>query len=368
MNIQPFSKIEHDDLLKLVLFASELNNGFDNFENTTLDALKDIFAYPVTSYSIWGCDDINQTVLYDVFSHYFNEQHLIDYADSMWKDDLDSEDWDAYRAKNAQFPIAIRHFDDKSQNPFDKRMINNGVNCQIIIGSNISAAFPLHSLCIYKAIGTEIDDYEHLLLECIAEIFNSIVGKYKASITRQTILSILRRNLDSDPSGLLFYNRDRTIIECNEKFRQYGKMLADRSSVSEIISFCMRQLDFSGSGTSPAPVSCRVNDFDINLEPAHTDAPDKTLSEYCIIRITPKSNVPATVRKPANHYLDYGLTKREAEVADYLAQGYSNQEISEAMFISMPTVKTHIENIYTKFNVHSRREFFKILEAVKNHQ
>ena len=48
------------------------------------------------------------------------------------------------------------------------------------------------------------------------------------------------------------------------------------------------------------------------------------------------------------------LSKRELEVLEYIAAGLSNQKISEALFVSMSTVKTHLRNIYTKLEVHSR--------------
>lgn len=48
------------------------------------------------------------------------------------------------------------------------------------------------------------------------------------------------------------------------------------------------------------------------------------------------------------------LTLREKEVLAKLASGLSNQEIAEQLFISIPTVKMHISNIYEKIGVASR--------------
>jgi LuxR family maltose regulon positive regulatory protein len=50
------------------------------------------------------------------------------------------------------------------------------------------------------------------------------------------------------------------------------------------------------------------------------------------------------------------LTTREQEVLDLLAQRLSNQEIADKLFISITTVKSHIQNIYGKLNVNKRRE------------
>jgi DNA-binding NarL/FixJ family response regulator len=50
------------------------------------------------------------------------------------------------------------------------------------------------------------------------------------------------------------------------------------------------------------------------------------------------------------------LTTKEQEVLARLAEGRSNQQIAEAMFVTPATVKTHLSNIYTKLGVANRRE------------
>jgi len=50
------------------------------------------------------------------------------------------------------------------------------------------------------------------------------------------------------------------------------------------------------------------------------------------------------------------LSERELEVLRFIAGGLSNQKITEELFISMSTVKTHLRNIYGKLEVHSRTE------------
>lgn len=60
----------------------------------------------------------------------------------------------------------------------------------------------------------------------------------------------------------------------------------------------------------------------------------------------------------------YDLTNREIEVMRELADGRSNREIAEALFISEATVKTHMHHIYRKLGVGNRRELQEALGAV----
>jgi DNA-binding NarL/FixJ family response regulator len=50
------------------------------------------------------------------------------------------------------------------------------------------------------------------------------------------------------------------------------------------------------------------------------------------------------------------LTSREIDVLEQLAQGLSYTVIAENLFLSPSTVRKHIENIYTKLQVHSKLE------------
>ena len=48
------------------------------------------------------------------------------------------------------------------------------------------------------------------------------------------------------------------------------------------------------------------------------------------------------------------LTPREREVLIYIAEGYTNREIAEALVISIKTVDRHRENIMNKLDLHNR--------------
>ena len=50
------------------------------------------------------------------------------------------------------------------------------------------------------------------------------------------------------------------------------------------------------------------------------------------------------------------LNKREMEILTLLAQGHSNQEIAAKLFISLSTVKTHIQNLFEKLDVKRRTQ------------
>ena len=53
------------------------------------------------------------------------------------------------------------------------------------------------------------------------------------------------------------------------------------------------------------------------------------------------------------------LTEREREVLQYVAEGRTNQEIADCLFISIKTVLRHRESIMEKLGFHNRTELIK---------
>jgi two-component system response regulator NreC len=54
-----------------------------------------------------------------------------------------------------------------------------------------------------------------------------------------------------------------------------------------------------------------------------------------------------------------GLSPREREVLQLIAEGYSNRQMSEIMSISIKTVQTHRMNLMSKLNLHDRADLIK---------
>ena len=58
----------------------------------------------------------------------------------------------------------------------------------------------------------------------------------------------------------------------------------------------------------------------------------------------------------ASERLSEPLSERELEVLALVAAGKSNGEIASSLFVSLSTVKTHINNLYPKLGARSRTQ------------
>ena len=65
---------------------------------------------------------------------------------------------------------------------------------------------------------------------------------------------------------------------------------------------------------------------------------------------------------------DEPLTEREIEVLIFVARGYSNQDIANALFISERTVRTHVSNILSKLHLANRTQaaLYALKEGLTN--
>jgi two-component system, NarL family, response regulator LiaR len=81
----------------------------------------------------------------------------------------------------------------------------------------------------------------------------------------------------------------------------------------------------------------------------------KSVEDYnvCVSCTRPK---PTYRRDPAIELLVSTLSERERDVLRLVTAGYSNQRIAEACFLSMHTVRTHVQSILVKLGVHSKLE------------
>lgn len=59
--------------------------------------------------------------------------------------------------------------------------------------------------------------------------------------------------------------------------------------------------------------------------------------------------------REVNRTYEENLTPREWEVLALIAQGYSDKEVANSLFISTETARTHVKSIYKKLHVSTRR-------------
>jgi ATP/maltotriose-dependent transcriptional regulator MalT len=84
------------------------------------------------------------------------------------------------------------------------------------------------------------------------------------------------------------------------------------------------------------------------------------LKEVEVVREVPVpiSSAPFSVNEEQQRQL--GITKRELEILEHIAQGLSNREIANKLFVSENTVKTHSSRLFDKLSARRRTQAVQI--------
>ena len=81
------------------------------------------------------------------------------------------------------------------------------------------------------------------------------------------------------------------------------------------------------------------------------------MSAYIARKVVQSFQKQSPTAKP-----DEVLSRRESEVLGYVARGYSDKEVAEALGLTSATVRSYLKTIYSKLHVHSRTQ--AIIKAV----
>jgi len=104
-----------------------------------------------------------------------------------------------------------------------------------------------------------------------------------------------------------------------------------------------------------AEVRARLDEaaFEAAKEEGRAMSPGQAV-EYALVEpATPDGDVPTTTPSSAPEH-PAGLTPREVEVLGLVAEGLTNVEVAQRLFLSPRTIDTHLTSIYHKLGVSSR--------------
>ena len=92
------------------------------------------------------------------------------------------------------------------------------------------------------------------------------------------------------------------------------------------------------------------------LKTAHPDDLTSAIRQAFDHSIYLAGTRPTLVPPPAKPDFSHGLTRRELEILQLTAEGYSNADLARTLWVTEQTVKFHLSNIYRKLDVSNRTE------------
>lgn len=133
---------------------------------------------------------------------------------------------------------------------------------------------------------------------------------------------------------------------CKEVRQKYPAIHIIGISTSEQPSIIRKMIENGASGYLLKDASKKEI-----IEALHTVVSGKTYVNFSVAQAlkskTPDESLPV-------------LTRREKEVLDLIAEGFTNQEIADKLFLDVTTINSHRKNMLTKYHVKNTAALVKL--------
>jgi|GEM_PF-916900 len=352
-----YKNLTIEDYQKILKFITTLNN-VDVFETEVLQLLKNLIDFDqgilITLKSdssiskIYGyqtsCDFIQE---YSV--KYHNIDPVIDYKNRAASESLADQTRNIdIRIPNsdreyAQYKLFYGKYNIENCMMFSINERGDGIR---LYRRNGAAAFTDQDFEVCKFVSSAIGDLykTHLKYEEI---------KYNAKLYR-----IIKSNMYF---GVLLFDDAFQLISYNKIGIERLSELTHKQIVSDMTSqlttILKQMLETEAQSGQNLTIYKIMDNYIIELLiNRELDEFGNIVTNY-IVFLYGKAWFGSILTMSAEKVIDkYELTEREKQLVSLILQGYSNQQISERLFISTYTVKEHIKSIFRKMNLKSRGE------------
>ena len=185
------------------------------------------------------------------------------------------------------------------------------------------------------------------------QMLNLLVPAFEAGLRFRQHLTRARRQLrtvlDQHHVALVAFDADGAEVHRNRAFVRLLPDADDAEAVLRAARSLVRTLQQASSDELPTAsqaVRCAAGRYALRA------CYDATVAGDGGVLVT----VERTSVLPSQRQVErrFALTQREAEVALLMAEGYTDQEISERLFISVHTARCHTARVLTKLGLSSR--------------
>lgn len=197
------------------------------------------------------------------------------------------------------------------------------------------------------------------LIQLFQPHFTNVFKDYGKEIDIGRIFHVLEQY---NCIGVGCFDNKLNFIGCNHTYRQHleshGFLDLSNNPISNCFRSLCRQMSRSGS-ISGRNIEYKMEDSPLFLEVSKTRIQDGPEEECYVCLFFDLSYVMDKTISQISR--DFTLTNREVDILSLILRGYSNEQISASLFISVPTVKKHLVSIYSKMNIKSQKQ---ILERI----
>ena len=358
---------------RLFRFSNAINKSYEDFEYATLDALAECLDIHFTSYNIHNTDSDEHFGLYLNISRSIEQIILDEYQKEIYKKDMFVNFFNEYR-----YSVYTKDIYTSNDFPGDtfqasehgRFLAKYNIGHQAVLGMRNRTIQPSHTISIFKTFEDgRFTEHELALYAHISKAFNIAVNHYKQYIRQQQVIEATGFFAGHNNIGYALLEPGGTILYNNEAFLNFSAQISEEQDLAATVKTLVDKTwqagaDARGDGKTK---TMDMDGFCVAVSRKKFTTPFG-VNRYVMLalreNVQGQGQAQSALDSRTDFMEEFNLTPREAEIMMHMAKGLDNNEISNALFISMSTVKSHIRNIYSKLDVSGRTE---LLRKIKKH-
>lgn len=360
------SNPDYDKLIRFFNQSVEITEkaaSSRDFCKLLLNSLYEIFGFKTSSF--WLCDEITST--------YFLASHRIDnlvsknfYLENpLYAENL-KDKYDIIGDRNVITIPDIMSIEEYEASQYFNEYMNTDDPYYYTALMLIKGKISVKGAIAFIRTRSEGDFLPSELsnLDIISSFISNLVLNHLLVNNLLTQKCLFESLSNQSPTGLIIFNNQspHNINYINSAALRYTRELCPNSSnASSGKEFLTRYIlcdeNYSKYTASKTLQSSSGKKYIVNLTPSQTvNKFAATIYAYII------PQVETDLKKDSLFAIgSKNLTQRQMEIIELVIQGKTNEEIADELFISVNTVKTHLNNIYRELNVSNRFSLYSRL-------
>jgi DNA-binding CsgD family transcriptional regulator len=369
-------------------FALDVAQEGENFPKKVLAMLDKHFGFQRSiffphNYSLMGgCGIKRSTALSNYITYGISYGPMYDYKDHVYKDDIFhySKLPAHLKKKRVLFTNDVMPFQEFEKTPFGVHMIAMDMYYQACLflyeGDRVIASIAL--LRSYNE--KRFDEEDRALLEYLCQLIEVNYHNFLNQSGEAKFLDGFNLFFQDMKMGAVILNQDLTVIQANQMAREISRLFWEQfrnnqshflrsnyqgeeqyREVQTMVNEISEKLTIKGNNSlgnnslTLSSVGGEITFYHTSFLSANASGAIQT---WHMLAITNKTKeLPQNIGHPYN-----SLTQQERRIAYFLATGMKNEQIAEELHISIYTVRTHIANIYKKFEVGNKIDLLMCLQ------
>ena len=285
------------------------------------------------------------------------------------------------KGKRVLFTDDVMPFEDYERTPYGIHMAGEDMYYQAVLFFYMGE-WVIGSMGLFRSKSEgKFTEEERVLLEYLCALVEANYQTYLRHSGEGRFQDNFKLFFQDGKQGAVILNQEMTVMQCNRAAKEISQIFLDQHrhnqgsflqsnyqgdpqfrEVQTMVNELSSRLSAQG-GSSQTIISLAGDIAVYHTNFLSSNAAGLIQTWHLMLITCQTKEMPKNIDHPYN-----SLTQQERRIVYYLASGMKNEQIAEELHISIYTVRTHIANIYKKFEVNNKVDLLMHLQPILKEQ